>query len=99
MTNNPEKEHVSVHHEDSAGNGGPPNKEGSTRDLIVRSIFPDIATIDPITLAASANISVLAPLASVGTTYPTQQCGKPHLQPQQVRTYVPLQHVVRLPPT
>jgi hypothetical protein len=64
MANKPEEEHMSVHNEDSASNKGSPNQEGSTRDSIVRSLFPNTDTIVPTIMTTTIIITTPAPVAS-----------------------------------
>jgi hypothetical protein len=71
MANNLEEEHILVHYEDSASNGGPLNKEGSTRDPIVRSLFPDTATIDPAVPIAATTTSAPTSFVGIGIADPT----------------------------
>jgi hypothetical protein len=75
MANKPEDKHVSVHHEDSANNGRPPNQWDFTQDSIVRSLFPDTFTIDSTALAATITVAAPTPVAITDVINTTQQGG------------------------
>jgi hypothetical protein len=63
-----------MHHKDSASNIEEfPNREGFTRNPFVRSLFPDIATIDLATPTAAGTTSTPALVVGTSITNTTQQ--------------------------